>query len=83
MCGHLPAHGSCDISKGMANKRSKGPGLLAAKITDAKTTKTDFARGLGMTLEQLRHIETGRRRPTLEQGEAIRRRLKIPVRAWL
>ncbi len=70
----------------MAKARRIGPNLLTRAITEATetdSTKTELARGLGMTVEQLRHIEAGRRRPTLDQAVALEDELEIPIRAWL
>ncbi len=70
----------------MAKPKRKGPKLLAGAISEAtetELTKTRLAECLGMTVEQLRHIEAGRRRPTLDQAVALEDELEIPIRAWL
>lgn len=61
----------------------KGQRLLIAAINDFDSTKTALASRLGMSIEQLRHIEAGRRQPTLTQAVAIRDKLSIPVTAWV
>lgn len=43
----------------------------------------DLARKCGMTIQQLGHLVTGRRRATLRQAVSFEDRLSIPVRAWL
>ncbi len=79
-------------------RRKKGLRLLGEAIakaspirvtTTTKTVrsrpifKTTLAERMGMTVEQLRHIESGRRGPTLAQAVALEDHLKIPIRAWL
>ena len=69
------------------NKRRRkrvtdGQRLLAVAIGSYRATKTELAKSLGMSLGQLRHLETGRRRPLLPAAVAIEEKLGIPVNAW-
>jgi len=59
-----------------------GQKLLAAAIESSEITKTELAESLGMSPGQLRHLETGRRRPLLPAAVAIEEKLGIPVHAW-
>ena len=45
--------------------------------------KSSLAKALGMTVEQLRHITSGRRPPTLKQAARIEKLTKIPPRFWV
>lgn len=45
--------------------------------------KAQEAREMGMTRQTLDHILKGRRRPTIDQAVAIRRRHRIPISAWM
>jgi len=45
--------------------------------------KTALATRLGMSIEQLRHITSGRRPPTLRQAVAIEALTEIPPRLWV
>ena len=68
----------------MAKSRRKTPNrTLTDKLDGLDATKTKVAGLLGMTVEQLRHIEAGRRRPTLAQALAIEDVLSIPARSWI
>lgn len=74
----------------MARKRRRkrkripeGQKLLAAAIGAAEASKTEIAKSLGISLGQLRHIETGRRRPLLPAAVALEDELNIPIRAWV
>lgn len=64
-------------------RKPNGRRLLAAAIDSSELSKTEFADSVGILLNQLRHIEVGRRIPTLPQAVALEDRLKIPIRAWL
>ncbi len=59
-----------------------GQKLLAVAIGSFRNTKTELAESLGMSLSQLRHLETGRRRPLLPVAVVLEEKLGIPVRAW-
>ena len=65
----------------MAKKPVKNE--LAKLLKIRHETKTELADSLGMSLAQLRHIEAGRRKPTLPQAIALEDHLKIPIRVWL
>lgn len=68
----------------MARKRQpNGSRLLARAVKGSAQTKTELAAELGISIEQLRHIETGRRKPTLPQACALEDHLAIPIRAWV
>jgi transcriptional regulator with XRE-family HTH domain len=64
-------------------RKPKGPRELGRLLADFSRTKSEVAEDLGMSLGQLRHIEAGRRLPTLEQAIALEDILMIPVRHWL
>lgn len=59
-----------------------GKKLLAAAIESSEITKTEFAESLGISPGQLKHFETGRRRPLLPDAVAIEEKLGIPIHAW-
>lgn len=59
-----------------------GQKLLAAAIESSEASKTEIAKSLGISLGQLRHLETGRRRPLLPAAVAIEDELQIPIRSW-
>lgn len=65
------------------NPRKQTANGLARLLKIRCETKTVLAESLGMTLAQLRHIEAGRRRPTLPQAVALEDELQIPIRSWL
>ena len=67
---------------GMAKPRRDGRQQLTRWLEASPESKTDTATDLGMSVEQLRHIESGRRKPTLPQAVAFEDQLGIPVRAW-
>lgn len=64
-------------------KRPDGRRLLTDAIDSSDLSKTEFADSVGILLNQLRHIEVGRRVPTLPQAIALEDHLKIPIRAWV
>lgn len=47
-----------------------------------KTTKTEFARQLGISLPFLANIEAGRKRPGLDTAARIEDLTGIPARSW-
>lgn len=63
-------------------RRPNGRRLLADWLKTTTESKTETAEGLGMSVEQLRHIETGRRTPTLPQAIVLEDKLLIPIRSW-
>lgn len=65
------------------NRSPKGRKLLTDAIGSSDLSKTEFADSVGILLNQLRHIEVGRRIPTLPQAIALEDHLEIPIRAWL
>jgi DNA-binding XRE family transcriptional regulator len=68
----------------MADSRRKTPTrILAQAIEGRDGTKTEIAASIGMTVEQLRHIEAGRRQPILTQAIAIEDEFEIPARSWV
>lgn len=79
----MPAAQSVCYRHPMTQRKPKGPRLLASVLGGTETTKTEIAAALGMSIEQLRHIEAGRRSPTLSQAVALEDGLRIPVRFWL
>lgn len=70
-------------SKRRRKRTPEGQKLLAAAIEAAGASKTEIAKSLGISLGQLRHLETGRRRPLLPAAIALEDHLKIPIRAWV
>jgi hypothetical protein len=56
---------------------------LAQAMDDYDGSRTSFATGVGMSIGQLRHIVSGRRKPTIRQAIAIEDEHGIPIRSWL
>ncbi len=58
--------------------------LLRGRLEELESSKTDIAKSCGMTGQQLRHIESGRRSPTLAQAFAIEERFpEIAAKSWV
>ena len=66
----------------MATKRQHGRRLLARAIKGFDGSRTEFAAAIEMSVEQLRHIEAGRRQPTLPQSIQLEDTYEIPIRSW-
>lgn len=60
-----------------------GPAELTRYLDQYDGTKTELAAEAGISLGQLRHLATGRRRPTLAQAVQIEDTIGIPVRSWV
>jgi len=58
-------------------------GLSLYQANKWEGNKTTLAKALGMTVEQLRHLTSGRRPPTLRQAVRIEKLTKIPPRFWV
>ncbi len=63
-------------------QRRDGRQQLARAIKDFNGNRTEFAAERGMSVEQLRHIDSGRRPPTVEQAIAFEDKDGIPIRSW-
>ena len=70
----------------MARRKRKkipaGKRLLEDAIESSDLNKTQIAESVGISLNQLRHLETGRRRPLLPAAVRIEDVLGIPVCSW-
>lgn len=69
------------------DENHNGAELLKRRLEELQkedSTKTEIAKSCGMSVEQLRHIEAGRRSPTLAQALAIEDQFpEISARSWL
>lgn len=69
----------------MATTRRDGAARLSRYLRGrgSQQTKTEIALLFDLSIEQLRHLETGRRKPTLAQACALEDYAEIPIRSWL
>lgn len=67
----------------MVKGNPQGAKLLREALERSDVSQAQLARVIGSLPQQISHILSGRRIPTLEQAVAIKLFLSVPVEAWI
>lgn len=67
----------------MAKSQKSGTYLIDEYLVKHGLQSQELAERCEMTKQQMCHIRSGRRKPTLSQAAALKRVCRIPIDAWL